>query len=740
MVESRNPICCPFLILCPDACGASHGFVSLPEIENREPWLWFYGKRLGKNMNPASEKFGLFAVAHATVHELTYLVSSFDAAALQVGQLCELPVQGRRLVGVFLRWCDKPEFACRPIFGIVDHCPPIKANVLDLLTWVSNYYCAPLGRTIHLAGPGFVWKAEAHKKLVKREKKSGAIDAERKKIRPLELKTLRPEQAAAVEAINQLNPGRTILLQGVTGSGKTEVYLHAVADALRQGRCSLVLVPEIALTPQMCERFRVHFPIELAILHSGLPAVEYQREWFRVARGEARVVLGVRSAVFAPVENIGLIIVDEEHEQSYKCDEFPCYQARDVAVKRAQIENARCVLGTATPSLESYFNAERQRYSRVYLNAKHSRQSNRIEIFQYRPQLHSTGGLSRGIVRSSQFSFAGHVMAPGIIELLSQTRAKGEQSMVVLNRRGFAQFALCGDCGEALSCPHCSVSTTLHARGRKELCHYCGFTRVTLTACQKCGGQHLVNMGLGTQNMEQELSERVPGMVVDRLDRDVLTSHSRLSSILSRFRNGETHCLVGTQMLSKGHDFPNVTLVVILNVEDGLFVPDYRAAERTFQLLCQASGRSGRGQLPGIVAVQSLGASHPVVSFALEGAVEPFLTEELKMRNLGWHPPVCRQILIEFQHTNESRIIHQAQLAQRALTSHWQAQNFSPADVRLAGPMPAVLSKLKGSHRIQLIIAARKEIHPSNLVPSEILLHKEFRSQMKVDVDPYSFL
>jgi primosomal protein N' (replication factor Y) len=691
-------------------------------------------------MTLENEKYGLFAVANATAHELTYRIPAGLQQQMQRGVLCALPVQGRKLVGAFLGWCDKPSFECRPVEGIIENCPPLKSKLVDLLYWVAGYYCAPLGRTIHLAGPGFLWSPEAHLKRHKRTEKRARKIRNETENEALPLKQLTEEQQAAVRAVASSEDGRTTLLQGVTGSGKTEVYLHLVAQTLESGKTALVLVPEIALTPQMCERFRVHFPRQLAVLHSGLTAVEYEREWFRAAGGEAGVVLGVRSAVFAPLENIGLIIVDEEHEQSYKCDEFPCYQARDVAVKRSQLENARCLLGSATPSLESFLNAERGRYSKVQLQTRHSRLSNRTELFQYRPKLHSTGGIGRGVVKSSQFSFTGPVVAQGVVDLIADAHARGEQSMVILNRRGFAQFVLCGDCGEALKCPNCSVSTTLHSRGTRELCHYCGFSRPTLSECTSCKSSKLVHMGIGTQNLEQELSERIHGLVVDRLDRDVLTSHSRLSEIISKFRSGETHCLVGTQMLSKGHDFPKVTLVAVLNVEDGLFVPDYRSAERTFQLLCQAAGRSGRGRIAGVVAVQSLGANHPVIHLALEGAVDRFLADELQMRQLGWHPPVCRQILVEMQHSNENYLLQQAAQLQKDLSEIWQAQKLTPADVRLTGPMPAVLSKLRGVHRVHLVISARKEIHPARLVPPELSVRKELQHIMRVDVDPFSFL
>jgi primosomal protein N' (replication factor Y) len=360
-------------------------------------------------------------------------------------------------------------------------------------------------------------------------------------------------------------------------------------------------------------------------------------------------------------------------------------------------------------------------------------------LFQYRPNIHSTGG-ARGVVRSSQFSFSGHVIAPGVIDLISAARDRGEQSMVILNRRGFAQFAICADCGTALQCPHCSVSTTLHERGHKELCHYCGFSRPILKNCAACGSEKLISMGLGTQNTEQEIADRIPGIRVDRLDRDVLTSQTRLKQIIEKFKNGDTDCLVGTQMLSKGHDFSKVTLVVVLNIEDGLFIPDFRAAERTFQLLCQASGRSGRGDLAGVTAVQSLGANHALVSQALNAEVNHFLSDEINMRRLGWHPPICRQILIELHHGNEARLIYVGHRIQSELIKAWEAQGFTPKHVRLTGPMPAVLSKLKGQHRVHLVISAQRDIHPSRLVSQEVLQMREFQGIIKVDVDPFSFL
>ncbi|MCA2960733.1 MAG: primosomal protein N', partial [Silvanigrellales bacterium] len=600
-----------------------------------------------------STRFGLFAVGNSTGQALTYALPAELADTLKPGTLCEVPVRGSRKVALYLEPCEKPTFPCQPVLGLLAHTVPLPAPLLALVRWVGRYYLAPEGRAGTLAAPGFVWnagKSEARAKRFGRiVEKQGQLNLQsgiRGEREPRAFGegvtfVLSEAQEVAKTAILDATPPVTCLC-GVTGSGKTEVYLSAAASVLKGGRTVLVLVPEIALTPQMSGRFRKVFGDLLAILHSGLTAVEYEREWFRVLHGQARVVLGVRSAVFAPLANIGLIVVDEEHDQSYKTDEFPCYNARDVAVKRAALEHAACVLGSATPSLETWANAKAGRYGLARLEARFQEGALEVDIIDarlYFPNASKRGakrgahasavrsgsgfdGGERGVpaVRedeggraSSLVAFAGKSVTPPVFDALAAAKARGEQAMIIVNRRGYANYALCRGCGESLRCPHCSVTTTLHDFGRTELCHYCGFTRPALPSCPKCGSVDLEKMGTGTQNIEAEIREVLRDFRLARLDRDVLTSNTRLTGLLADFREGRLDGLVGTQILSKGHDFPKVSLVVMLHVEDALLLPDFRSSERTYQLVAQSAGRAGRAGLPGKVLVQSLSPQLQVV-------------------------------------------------------------------------------------------------------------------------------
>jgi primosomal protein N' (replication factor Y) len=612
--------------------------------------------------------------------------------------------------------------------------------------WVGRYYLAPESRAATLAAPGFVWdprKADIREKRFAKVADQGGNLAFKTSIRGEGARrgggltfTLTEGQTSVREAILKGEPSVT-LLRGVTGSGKTEVYLSAAADVLSRGRNVLVLVPEIALTPQMSGRFRAGFGDDLAILHSGLTAVEYEREWFRVLHGHARVVLGVRSAVFAPLRDVGLVVVDEEHDGSYKTDEFPCYQARDVAVKRASLESALCVLGTATPSLESWANAKTGRYGLAILEARFAGGRPEVEIVDAR--LYGQVG-PKGPSASSLVAWQGRSVSPPLFEALAATRARGEQAMIIVNRRGFANYALCRACGESLRCPNCSVTTTLHAHGRTELCHYCGFTRKTLTGCPTCGGQELAQMGTGTQNIESEIQQELPDFRLARLDRDVLTSNTRLTGILEDFREHRLDGLVGTQILSKGHDFPKVSLVIILHVEDALLLPDFRASERTFQLVMQSAGRAGRAGLAGKVMLQSLSPQLEVVHQALRGEVDAFLDSELELRSLGWHPPACRQILLEIKGRSESAALDVAMRLRSVLIDHWTKSGLGPDKVRLAGPVPATLERIREEFRFQICLSAPKSVLPARLVPPDVGIAREWQGHVRIDVDPYSFL
>jgi primosomal protein N' (replication factor Y) (superfamily II helicase) len=698
-----------------------------------------------------STGFGLFAVGNSVGQALTYALPEGFSAPF--GSLFQLPVRGQTKIGLYLGPAEAPSFSCLPIGEVLPYAPSLPPLLVDLALWVGRYYLAPPGRAVSIAAPGFLWKFEKSQqrtaRFEKHLQKKGAIftsrairgevpESENNPEKSREIK-LSDDQKSALEVVLE-GPHSVTLLEGVTGSGKTEVYLSAVKKTLESGRNALVLVPEIALTPQMSARFRSHFGEHLALLHSGLTPVEHEREWFRVLHQDARVVLGVRSAVFAPLSNVGIVIVDEEHDGSYKCDDFPCYQARDVAVKRAQLEKARCVLGSATPSLETVFNVKKSRYNHAELKSRFSGTRLSSEVIDARLYALPSQTRKGRATASSLIPWNGKSLSPPILEALKETKARQEQSMVIINRRGYSNYALCRACGESLRCPNCSVTTTLHTFGRQEICHYCGFSRKTLSQCPHCSCEELIGMGTGTQNVEAEIQTELPHLRVDRLDRDVLTSNTRLTSVLHSFRTGEVDCLVGTQMLSKGHDFPKVSLVVLLHLEDTLLLPDFRSAERTFQLLVQSAGRAGRAGLPGKVLLQSLTPQTRIVEQAMSLASAEFFQEQLALRELGGHPPFNRQILLEVKGTSERQTLDWAMELASRLKDHWKKSGILPDEVRLAGPVPATVEKIKEAYRFHLCLTTRKGLLPHRLIPESLAEEKVWKKGLRIDVDPLSFL
>ncbi len=551
---------------------------------------------------------------------------------------------------------------------------------------------------------------------------------------------LNEEQQIAYEKIRFATLS-TSLLYGVTGSGKTEVYLKLALDVISQGKKVLLLVPEIALTPQMTARFRAVFGEQLCVMHSGLTPVEYMQEWLRSYFGMCDIVLGVRTSVFSPLNHIGLIIVDEEHDGSYKCSDMPCYHARDVAVMRATRQGALCVLGSATPSLESFFNAQNGRYQLVTLTQKYSGQTVECHVVDARPEvLVRKSDQKRKVIKSSYIDFSEVVFAQVILEEIEKNKKNGKQSIIMLNRRGYVNYALCATCGTPLTCPHCAVTTTLHQKGEKEICHYCSFTTPTRQSCPECGESKFYLKGAGTQNIEERLIQLMPALRVARFDRDVFTSQSRITKILDDFRLGNIDCLVGTQLLAKGHDFPNVGLVVILHVEDALFLPDFRSAERTFQLITQTMGRAGRGAISGKVYLQSLIPNHPLIENALHLNFEGFSKKEMQKRMMGWLPPLSRQILLEVSHRKIEKAQGCIAKLKEMLIQGWKRDGITPEQVRLAGPFPATISKINQLYRLQICLTAAKNLAPQKVMPFELLQSKEFDIPIKVDVDPIVFL
>jgi len=503
---------------------------------------------------------------------------------------------------------------------------------------------------------------------------------------------LTAEQQTALDAITNAvgdtDKFKAFLLHGVTGSGKTEVYIRAMRFALDQGRSAMMLVPEIALTPVFSRRLRAVFGSEVAILHSNLSAGERFDEWRRIRRGDARIAIGTRSAVFAPLENIGLLIVDEEHDPSYRQHESPFYNARDVAVMRANLAGAVVVLGSATPAMESFYNAQNNKYTYLTL-----------------PDRIGGRGLATAelIDMREVFKLAGKDVAisPQLIAAIRETHSRGEQMIILLNRRGFSQFVLCRTCGETIKCKNCDITLTFHRGNNQLVCHYCNYREPSPKICPKCESEFLYFVGEGTENIADQLTKKFPDLRIARVDRDTMAHKGELDKILLEFESGKIDMLVGTQMISKGHDFPNVTLVGVLGIDIGLGLPDMRSAERTFQLLTQVAGRSGRGKKAGRVLIQTYYPEHYALRHAKEQDYEAFYREEIRFRERMAYPPFYVLASIMIKHRDHTGAFKNANILRRALDAGNPQKH-----ARILGPAPASIARLKNEFRVQIILKA----------------------------------
>lgn len=504
--------------------------------------------------------------------------------------------------------------------------------------------------------------------------------------------TLTAEQSSVlteIETALQAEKYKAFLLHGVTGSGKTEVYIRAMKTALERGKSSLMLVPEIALTPVFSRRLRAVFADEVAILHSNLSNGERFDEWRRIRQGKARIVIGTRSAVFAPLQNIGLIIVDEEHDGSYRQHEMPFYNGRDVAVVRANYADAVIVLGSATPALETYHNAKNGKYTYLQLpNRVGNRPLAQAEIIDLREVFKIQG-------KDSVFSAE-------LVSAIEETHEKGEQSIILLNRRGYSQFVLCRSCGENIRCNNCDITLTFHKRENRLVCHYCNHREKTPRSCPSCKSQHLYFIGEGTEQIEDILKRKFSHLRIARVDRDTTARRREMEKVLEKFSEHEIDMLVGTQMLAKGHDFPNVTLVGVISVDAGLALPDFRSAERTFQLLTQVAGRAGRGDLQGRVIIQTYYPEHYAIKHAQTQNYEAFYAQEIAFRQKLSYAPFVALASILIKHPNYNYAFDNAQILKECLLKADTEKNC-----RVLGVAPAPLSRLKNEFRLQILIKAR---------------------------------
>ena len=634
---------------------------------------------------------------------------------VEIGCRVTVPFRKRDMEGfvVGVRNEGLDDIEIHPITNIIDQAPLLRPEVFRLCRWISEYYVSPLGEVLKSALPPGISQKHLGKPV-------GPV-GEALRRPPLQLTS---DQSLAFEAIRNTHGFHTLLLHGVTGSGKTEVYMRAAEHFMAAGKSSLILIPEIALTPQLTDRFSERFPRRIAILHSSLTKRQRIDEWLRIYAGEASIVIGTRSAVFAPLENLGLIVVDEEHETTYKQEEVPRYNARDTAVMRAKLARAVVVLGSATPSMESFHNAESGKYRHLSLTTRvEDRALPDVEIVNMREEYAAEG---KQVVFSRR-----------LLQAVAVRVERGEQTMILLNRRGYAAFLLCRRCGYNFQCNACSVAMTYHRSIDKLLCHYCGLARRPPARCPECDSEYIHYVGEGTERLEHDLTKLYPDARIGRVDRDTMRHMRDFERVLGGFRDGQIDILVGTQMIAKGHDFPRVTLVGVIGADAPLAFPDFRAAERTFQLLTQVAGRSGRGDQKGEVVIQSYFPDHYTFQLAVTQRFEDFYARESRYRKAMFYPPFTALAGLVVMDRDPSRAATLARTVGEFLDS------VRTNAIRILGPAPAPLEKIKRVHRHQLLIksASRSALHQMlNRLERYIEEQKIGPTRVIIDVDPVSLL
>jgi primosomal protein N' (replication factor Y) len=748
-------------------------------------------------------RFAVGVIARVTLDlalgkEFDYLIPTELEGVVEVGARVKVPFARRQLLGCVTGLLEhSPHPNLRPIIKTIGRQSHVTPKILELARWMGEYYCCPPETALKTVLPEAVrkekegWREqlfvralpapEIKPKLSKRQQEileavCGAKESSlrdllrqtgataptlrrledkgliqiasqiserdpyaREIILPTEPLALNADQQRAVSEITAASeagggadkPKPVFLLHGVTGSGKTEVYLQAIAHALRLGRGAIVLVPEISLTPQTVERFKARFSAGgartmVAVLHSHLSAGERHDQWHKIRQGRARIVIGARSAVFAPVDPLGLIIVDEEHEQTYKQEEAPRYQARDVAVVRGRMEGAVVVLGSATPSMESYFNARKGKYRLLEMPIRaDDKKMPIVRVVDMRQAARQEKGPP--------------MFSPRLKEAILQRLERKEQTLLFLNRRGFATSLQCPLCGYVAECPNCSLALTYHRQAGRLKCHICAHDVPAPAACPnpKCRNPAIRFAGMGTEKVEATLAKLFPRARVQRMDSDALKRKEDYRRILGDFRTGKTDILVGTQMIAKGLHFPNVTLVGIIYADLGLHIPDFRAGERTFQLLTQVAGRAGRGDVEGEVVVQAFTPFHPAIQYARRHDFAGFYEQEIEFRQQLMYPPVSRMALVLLKGRNEEKV----KLSAAHLKQEIEKQAAGVGDLIIAGPAPAPLARAETMYRYLIFLRTR---HITKLsatlagVCAAVSLPEDVH--LMIDIDPVNLL
>jgi primosomal protein N' (replication factor Y) len=734
----------------------------------------------------------------------TFTYSLPDNLAGQVEPGCRLlvPFGRRHLIGMAVRVKQQEsQRELKPVMRLLDPTPLLDSSLIELGLWLSWYYLAPLGEAFRvMLPPGLMAKraspdqnpetfwpikkqlavvrfnADSHQKLTQKQAEAvrvlslqefpvlvteliretactegvlrslaakGVLTLDKTNVYRCPWAQLRvpapvrhklsDEQSRILKEINYWllrNEFHSLLIHGVTASGKTEIYLNAIESFLKAGKSALILVPEIGLTPQITRQFRAWFKEQVAILHSALSAGERFDQWRRIREGQARVVVGTRSAIFAPLPQLGLIIVDEEHDTSYKQEDQPRYNARDTALKRGQLEKALVLLGSATPQLETYHPATTKGVpsyqpltSRVL-----NRPLPRVHILDMRVEFQKRGKAT--------------VVSEFLASAVRERLRRKEQTLILLNRRGYASALLCRSCGHTETCGNCSITLTYHSDFNRLTCHYCGYSRSVPSLCSQCGKKYVYFIGEGTERIQEILDELFPRATIDRLDRDTVQRKGSIDRILSGLLTGKTDILIGTQMIAKGHDFPGVTLVGVLGADLGLRLADFRAAERTFQLLTQVAGRAGRGDRSGEVVIQTYYPNHYALKYACTQNYQAFSDKELEFRRRFLYPPFVA--LASLIVAGEDRV-RAWSLAEKLVERLREARtNISSSNrLRILGPAPAAIERLKGEYRFQVIIKTtnRHELH--DVVArslSEVDRRPSVLKRISIDIDPLNLM
>jgi primosomal protein N' (replication factor Y) len=655
---------------------------------------------------------------------------SFDTKDQNIveGNRALVPIGSKEKVGIILKEVKKPEFKTKSIVKILDSKPLFSKKYFSWIQKSSQYYLTDIHLALKTALPSLFWKNLTDTELKNKKTRKNPLNLswiDDKQI------TLNSDQEKIYQEIkNKINKQEfsTNLLHGITGSGKTEIYLKLAQDLIDQNKSLIILVPEIGLTPQMLARFHHRFSDHLGVFHSGLTENQKNQQWHLALENKTKIIIGTRSSLFLPVKNLGLIIVDEEHDHSFKQEDRFRYHARDLSILRSKFESIPILLGSATPSLESYYHCLDKKFELYSLNKRGSHASlPKIKLIDMKTQKAQT----KLPLQISVELYQG----------IGKNLIDKKQTLILLNRRGFAQFALCMNCESSIQCPNCELSLTYHKTDQKLKCHYCLYHQTLPKNCSHCDSKNINLIGQGTQLIEKELREHFPKARIKRLDKDTSTRNEELFSTLKELKEHQIDILIGTQMIAKGHDIPNVTLVGIIGADSGLNLPDFRASEKVFQMLVQVAGRSGRGIDPGLVIIQSYTPDHYSIKLSSEQDYEGFIQKELENRKELNYPPYSRLIQFQFSSLKDEKIIQFLNKIQPRLNQLLKNKKFS--EVNLLGPSRSLITKLRNRYRWQFVLKSsnRSKLH---LLAYQIkkIIDQEISTAIRfsIDVDPLDIM